>query len=90
MRVSYLLFADKVTKDEEPILHFGFEPGRPSLDRLAQVVSIGHIQQEHVSTNPIHPWVLSAQPIEDHAELDLMHDIIRTGMVRDLKLCPLR
>ena len=62
----------------------------PSLDRLAQVVSIGHVKQEHVSTDPVHPWVLSAQPIEDHAELDLMHDIIRPSMVRDLKLRSLR
>ena len=86
MGVGNLLLADKVTQDEEAILHLGFEPGGAGLDRLAKVVPIRHVEEQHVRTDPVHPVVLAAEAVEDHSKLDFMNDVVGTCVMWDLEL----
>ena len=86
MGVGNLLLADKVTQDEEAILHLGFEPGGAGLDRLAEVVPIRHVEEQHVRTDPVHPVVLAAEAVEDHSQLHFMNDVVGSGVMWDLEL----
>ena len=83
------LLANQVTQNEETILDLRLEPRCATFDGFAQLVLVCHVKQEHVSAHTVYPRMLTPKPIENHTELNFMHDIFRAAMVRNSELSTL-